>query len=52
MVDYVTKKDVEEIVGKAVSKAVDDLSSIISSFATQVDDRFNRVEEKLDKLEL
>lgn len=51
MADYATKNDVEEIVNKAVSKAVADLSEIISSFATQVDERFNHVDERLDKLE-
>jgi hypothetical protein len=34
---HATKQDVEEIVGRAVDKAVTDLSEIISTFAQQVD---------------
>lgn len=44
MSTQVTKKDVETIVGKAVDKAVTDLSEIIATFAQQVDARFNKVE--------
>lgn len=51
MNEYATKNDVQEIVNTAVNKAVTDLSEIIATFAGQVDDRFNRVEERLDKLE-
>ena len=51
MSTYATKQDVEEIVGKAVDKAVTDLSEIISGFAQQVDSRFNQVEAKVVGLE-
>ncbi len=47
MADYVTKKDVEEIVGKAV----DDLTDVIAQFASHVDERFNHLEARADKLE-
>ncbi len=47
----VTKQDVEEIVGKAIDKAVTDLSEVISSFAQQVDTRFNKLEVKVVNLE-
>ena len=46
MVAYATKKDVQEIVDKAVT----DLSEIISTFAQQVDARFNKVELELSEL--
>ena len=47
MADYATKKDIEEI----VNKAVDDLTNIIQDFATAVDERFTKVEARLDRLE-
>ncbi len=47
MADYATKQDVEEIVGKAV----DDLTDVIAQFASHVDERFNRLEARVDKLE-
>lgn len=50
MPDYATKQDVQEIVTTAVNKAVDDLSQVIQSFAQQVDERFNKVEEDIAEL--
>jgi len=50
MSESITKQDVEEIVGRAVDKAVTDLSEIISTFAQQVDTRFNKVESELSEL--
>ena len=47
MADYATKQEVQEIVDKAVEKVVTDLSEIISSFAAQVDARFNKVEQEI-----
>lgn len=47
MADYATKQDVEEIVGKAV----DDLTDVIAQFASHVDERFNHLESRVDKLE-
>lgn len=44
MADYATKQDVQEIVDKAVTKAVEDLSDVIAQFATNVDARFDKVE--------
>ena len=44
MGDYATKQKVQEIVDKAVT----DLSEIISTFAHQIDTRFNTIEAKLD----
>ncbi len=44
MADYATKQDVQEIVDKAVGKAVTDLSEVIAQFASNVDGRFNKVE--------
>ena len=43
---YATKQEVQEIVDKAVT----DLSEIISTFAQQVDTRFNKVEKELAEL--
>ena len=43
---YATKQEVQEIVDKAVT----DLSEIISTFAQQVDTRFNKVEKELSEL--
>jgi len=43
---YATKHEVQEIVDKAVT----DLSEIISTFAQQVDTRFNKVEKELTEL--
>lgn len=43
---YATKQEVQEIVDKAVT----DLSEIISTFAQQVDTRFNKVEKELVEL--
>ncbi len=51
MADYATKKDVEEIVGRVVNKAVDDLTDVIAQFSSRVDERFNRLEARVDKLE-
>lgn len=47
MSENATKDDVRQI----VREAVDDLSEIIGNFADQVDDRFNRLEARMDKLE-
>jgi DNA repair ATPase RecN len=54
MSEYATKKDVQEI----VDKAVNDLSAVMSQFANDVNDRFDkvdarfeRIEERLEKLE-
>jgi len=46
MAEYATKSDVQGI----VNKAVDDLSEVISSFARQVDARFNDLEHQVSKL--
>ena len=46
MSTYATKQEVQEIVDKAVT----DLSEIISTFAQQVDARFNKVEAELSEL--
>jgi len=43
---YATKQEVQEIVDKAVTG----LSEIISTFAQQVDTRFNKVEKELSDL--
>ena len=51
MADYATKKDVEEIVDRVVSKAVDDLTDVIAQFASRVDERFSHLEARVDKLE-
>lgn len=50
MAEYATKQDVQEIVDRAVDKAVTDLSEIIANFAQQVDMRFNEVEKELSEL--
>jgi tetrahydromethanopterin S-methyltransferase subunit G len=34
-----------------IDKAVDDLSEIIQTFAQHVDDRFNKLERRVDKIE-
>ena len=47
MSDYATKRDVQEI----VNKAVDDLSDVIAQFSARVDERFNHLEARVDKLE-
>ncbi len=47
MAEYATKEDVKEI----VQAAVEDLSGIISSFASQVDERFNKVEADIFKIQ-
>jgi len=52
MSDQITKKDVEEIVGKVVDKAVGELSEVIASFATQVDKRFNKVDKRFDQVDM
>lgn len=50
------KQDIQEIVdvtvNKVVNKAVDDLSEIIAGFATQVDERFDKLETRIDVIEL
>jgi hypothetical protein len=51
MAEYATKREVEEIVTKAIDKAVTDLSEVIASFAQQVDARFNKLEERQDEIE-
>lgn len=52
MADYATKQDVEQIVEKAVGKAVEDLSAIIGDFAAQVDTRFNKVEADISEMKI
>jgi phage shock protein A len=42
----------EKSIDQKIVKAVSDLSDVIANFAQQVDNRFNRVEERLDKLEV
>lgn len=55
MSDSATKNDLSEI-GKhlegKIDKAVDDLSAIIQTFMYQVDERFNKLEERQDALDL
>lgn len=54
MSENATKDDLgqlEKTIGIQISKAVDDLSQIIGNFAAQVDERFNRLEARMDKLE-
>jgi len=46
MAEYATKKELEQV----VSKAVDDIADIIQSFAQSVDERFNKVEEDIADL--
>lgn len=46
MADYATKNAVQEI----VDKAVEDLSEVISQFATNVDARFNNLESDISEL--
>lgn len=46
MADYATKKDVQDIVDKAVT----DLSDVLKTFMDQVDRRFNEVERELVEL--
>lgn len=47
MPTYATKDDVQVV----VNKAVDDLSQVIQSFAQNVDERFNKVEEDIARLD-
>ncbi|MCA9344483.1 hypothetical protein KC946_01475 [Candidatus Saccharibacteria bacterium] len=47
MADYATKDDVQKI----VNSAVDDLSEIIQSFAQNVDNRLNIIDDRLAKVE-
>lgn len=56
--DFVTKDDLERVeknltsqINQTVTKAVDDLSEVIQVFASHVDDRFNKLEARVDKLE-
>jgi hypothetical protein len=50
MTQYATKDDVQEIVEKAVDKAVNDLSEVIRDFANHVDERFTKVEADIAEL--
>ena len=43
---YATKEDVKGI----VDKAVENLSFVIQEFAKQVDERFNNIEDSIDRL--
>ena len=43
--------NLEQVIDDKITKAVTDLSEIIANFAQQVDDRFDAVEKRLDKLE-
>lgn len=51
MADYVTKKDVEDIVDRAVDRVVTELSEVIAGFASDVDKRFTEVDMRLMKIE-
>jgi len=50
MAEYATKHEVQEIVDKAIDRAVADLSDVIANFAQQVDGRFNKVEQDIADL--
>lgn len=50
MAEYATKQYVQEIVDRAVEKAVTDLSEIITNFAQNVDTRFNQIEKEISEL--
>jgi predicted nuclease with TOPRIM domain len=54
MAEYATKADLKELqsgLSDKIDKAVDDLSGIIRDFAQAVDERFDRLEKRVDKLE-
>lgn len=54
MSEQITKKDLNELelsIDSKIDKAVTDLSEIIANFATQVDDRFNKVETDIFKVQ-
>jgi septal ring factor EnvC (AmiA/AmiB activator) len=46
MADYATKNDVQEI----VDKAVNDLSAVMSQFANDVNNRFDKVESDISDI--
>ncbi|MEX2006790.1 MAG: hypothetical protein WD877_01265 [Candidatus Saccharimonadales bacterium] len=46
MAEFATKKDVQQI----VDRAVDDLSVVIQDFSQRVDDRFNKIEAGIAEL--
>jgi hypothetical protein len=50
MAEHATKNEVQEIIDKAIDRAVTDLSEIIANFAQQVDTRFNKVEKEISEL--
>ncbi len=53
MAEYATKDDLKVLgdeLSVKIDKAVEDLSEIISTFAQQVDERFNRVESDIHEL--
>jgi hypothetical protein len=49
--DYVTHQDLEIFGEKLHKQIVEDLSGVIQQFAQHVDDRFNQLEVRVDKLE-
>lgn len=51
MAEYATKQEVQEIVDRAIDKAITDLSEVIANFAQQVDGRFNAVEARQQELD-
>ncbi|HET9174580.1 MAG TPA: hypothetical protein VFN56_04890 [Candidatus Saccharimonadales bacterium] len=54
MAHYATKDDLDKLynsIDKKIDKAVDDLSEIFKTFAQSVNERFDRLESRVDKLE-
>lgn len=47
----VTRADVEEIVGKAIDKAMRGLSAVIHDFSSQVAERFDKADERYGRVE-
>lgn len=45
---YATRQEVEEIVNKAVDKAVTDLTEVIRDYCERIDERFIITEQRLD----
>ena len=50
MSDYVTQKQLEDTLGKALAQQTDEILGVMQNFMQQVDERFNRVEKDIQDI--
>src|SRR3989344_3357626 len=51
MANYASKSEVQTIIDQSASKVVDELTGVFQGFMQQVDERFDKVESKMDGMQ-